>query len=73
MNLQQTQELWKKLTDREIEIAQAAAAGSGIKQTAADLGISHKTVQNHRRKIIRKLTCGNMTRAVVIMKDGGLI
>lgn len=73
MEITFNQELWNKLTPREIEIVRAAADGFSIKRTAGDLGISHKTVQNHRRKIIWKLSCGNITNAVALMIRGGCI
>jgi len=66
-------ELWNKLTPREIEIVRAAADGYSIKGTASNLCISNKTVQNHRRKIIWKLSCGNITNAVALMIRGGCI
>lgn len=72
-NIQETQDVWKKLTPREIEIVKAAAEGSSIKRTADDLGISAKTVQNHRRRIIWKLSCGNITNAVSTLIRTGVI
>jgi DNA-binding NarL/FixJ family response regulator len=72
-NIQQTHDIWSKLTPREVEIVRAAAAGASIKQTAADLGISHFTVQNHRRRVIWKLACGNITNAVGILLRAGII
>lgn len=72
-NIQFDQEIYKKLTPREIDIVRAAAGGASIKKTAGDLGISHKTVQNHRRRIIWKLSCGNITNAVALTIRGGII
>lgn len=72
-NIQFSEDLWKRLAPREIEIVKAAADGAGIKQTAALMGISRATVQNYRGRIIRKLSCRNMTHAVTILRRGGLI
>ncbi len=44
-----------KLTSREIEVLQLIAEGKPNKQTAADLGISIKTVEKHREHLMEKL------------------
>lgn len=72
-NIQFDQGTWKKLSPREIEIVQAAAGGASIKKTAEELGITKATVQNHRRRIIWKLSCGNITNAVALLIRGGII
>jgi len=43
------------LTDREKEIVRLLASGRSNKETAGALGISVKTVEKHRAKIMRKL------------------
>ena len=43
------------LTDREREILQLVAEGHSTKEIAAKLGISAKTVDNHRTNLMRKL------------------
>lgn len=43
------------LTYREREIVQLVAAGSSNKEVASTLGISVKTVETHRAKVMRKL------------------
>jgi len=43
------------LSKREREVFDAVASGKAIKVIAADLGISHKTVESHRTNIMRKL------------------
>jgi DNA-binding NarL/FixJ family response regulator len=45
----------EKLTDRELQILQLLGRGVGTKQIAADLCLSHKTIQTHRENIKRKL------------------
>lgn len=43
------------LTPREKEIMHLVAAGKTAKQIAVDLGLSHKTVQVHRARILEKM------------------
>ena len=43
------------LTSREVEILQLIAEGKANKQTAAELGISIKTVEKHRQHLMTKL------------------
>ena len=43
------------LTSREVEILQLIAEGKANKQTAAELGISIKTVEKHRQHLMMKL------------------
>jgi len=44
-----------KLTSREVEILQLIAEGKANKQTASELGISIKTVEKHRQRLMSKL------------------
>ena len=44
-----------RLTSREVEILQLIAEGKANKQTAAELGISIKTVEKHRQHLMSKL------------------
>lgn len=44
-----------RLTSREREVLQLIAEGLANKQTAAELGISIKTVEKHRQHLMRKL------------------
>jgi len=44
-----------KLTSREVEILQLIAEGMANKQSAAELGISIKTVEKHRQSLMNKL------------------
>ena len=45
----------KSLTTREREVLQAVAEGKSTKQIALDLGVSGKTVETHRRALMKKL------------------
>jgi DNA-binding NarL/FixJ family response regulator len=44
-----------RLTSREMEVLQLIAEGKANKQIAAELGISIKTVEKHREKVMSKL------------------
>lgn len=44
-----------RLTDREIEVIQLLAAGRSNKEAAADLGVSPRTIESHRNRIMKRL------------------
>ena len=44
-----------RLSSREVEVLQLVAEGKANKQTAAELGISTKTVEKHREHLMEKL------------------
>jgi DNA-binding NarL/FixJ family response regulator len=44
-----------KLSSREVEVLQLVAEGKANKETAAELGISIKTVEKHRERAMQKL------------------
>jgi len=44
-----------RLTRREFEVFLSIAAGKSVSQIAGELGISVKTVSNHRMHILQKL------------------
>lgn len=48
-----------ELTDREVEILRYVAMGMTAKEIAADLVLSHRTVQNHVQNILGKLHLHN--------------
>ena len=52
------------LSRREAEILASIAAGSAVKQTARELGISPKTVENLQGRLFRKLGARNRAQAV---------
>jgi len=72
-NIQFDQEIYKRISPREIEVAKAASRGMGQKGTGEVLGITKNTVQNHRRSLLRKLGCKNITEVVTTLKDAGII
>jgi DNA-binding NarL/FixJ family response regulator len=52
------------LSRREGEILRSIADGKAVKQTARDLGIAPKTVENLQARLFRKLTARNRAQAV---------
>jgi DNA-binding NarL/FixJ family response regulator len=48
-----------ELTSREMEVLQLVAEGNANKQTAAEIGISTKTVEKHREHLMQKLGIHN--------------
>jgi FixJ family two-component response regulator len=51
-----------RLTPREKQIARLLSAGESVKHIAHCLGISPKTVENHRAKVLEKLEVDNPTQ-----------
>lgn len=43
------------LTQRELEVIQLIASGKSNKEAAADLGVSPRTVESHRNRIMKRL------------------
>lgn len=63
-NIQNTQDTWKKVTPREIEIIRAISDGKSTKEIADALGITVNTVEVHRHAIIKKTGCRNSVHVV---------
>lgn len=72
-NIQFDQDIHKRISPRQTQIAQLAAQGMGIKETASVLKISCSTVQNYRRILFEKLRCSTMVEAVSILTKAGII
>jgi DNA-binding NarL/FixJ family response regulator len=62
-----------RLTEREMEVLRATAAGQPNKTIAGNLTISPQTVQVHLRNIYLKLGVGNRSEAVAYAIRHGLI
>jgi DNA-binding NarL/FixJ family response regulator len=60
----QAQRTFGNLTDREREVLALVARGLAGKQVARQLGISPKTVEQHKSRIFSKLGVSNQTAAV---------
>jgi two-component system, NarL family, response regulator NreC len=52
------------LSARELQVLQLMAAGASSKVIARDLGVSYKTIYNHRANIMAKLCVHNCVQAV---------
>ena len=61
------------LSRRESEIVASIAEGKAVKQTARDLGISAKTVENLQGRLFRKLGVRNRAQAVARAHGLGLL
>lgn len=63
----------RRLTDRQLEILVMAARGRTNRRIGEALGVSERTIRNHMRTILRKLTSSDRTQAVVIAIERGWI
>lgn len=61
------------LTEREREVMALAAAGQSNKEIARRLGISHRTVEIHRARVMHKVSAANLLELSRIAKACGLI
>jgi DNA-binding NarL/FixJ family response regulator len=61
------------LTDRELDVLRAVAAGNSNKIVADRLNISEETVKTHMRTILSKLSANDRTHAVTIALKRGII
>ncbi len=62
-----------RLSTREIQILRCIALGMSAGETSHQLGISPKTVENHKRRIFTKLGVQNQSHAVAIATRAGLL
>jgi RNA polymerase sigma factor (sigma-70 family) len=58
--VQRLRYLFGQLTPREREVMALATQGMANKVIAAQLGISPRTVENHRARVMEKLEVGNI-------------
>lgn len=61
------------LTDRQLSILVMVARGRTNRQIGEVLGVSERTIRNHMRTILRKLSSSDRTQAVVIAIEHGWI
>lgn len=61
------------LTDRELEIMALICAGHSVREVAGTLGISPRTVENHKRRIYDKLGVHSQSQAVAQAAQLGLV
>jgi FixJ family two-component response regulator len=64
-----------KLTPREFEVMQCVIKGNLNKVTAYELGISSKTVELHRAKIMEKMQAKSLAQlvAMVLIHEGNIV
>jgi two-component system, NarL family, response regulator DegU len=61
------------VTDRQLEILVNVARGRTNRQIGEALGISERTVRNHMRAILKRLSSTDRTHAVVLAIGNGWI
>ncbi len=61
------------LTSREVEVLQLIAEGKANKETAAELGISIKTVEKHRQALMEKLNIHDIASITRYAISAGII
>jgi len=61
------------LTAREREVLRAFGNGTSNKAVANELALSIRTVETHRANLVRKLGVDNLTQALFLAKDAGLL
>ena len=69
---QETISCLSKLTDREREVMVLAVQGRSNKEIASCLGISHRTVEIHKSKIMQKTGAVNLLDLARITRESGL-
>lgn len=67
------QSLLSTLTEREQEVMQLALNGQTNKKIAQQLGISHRTVEIHKARLMQKTGAGNLLELARIAQEAGLI
>jgi DNA-binding NarL/FixJ family response regulator len=72
--LSENRSLWPvELTPRERDILLSIDLGHSVRQTARQLGISARTVENHQSRLFRKLGVRNRAEALAVAHGLGLI
>lgn len=61
------------LTARELDVLHLVGAGNTIREVSHALGISPKTVENHKQRIFAKLGVQNQAHAVAVAMRAGLL
>jgi two-component system response regulator NreC len=61
------------LTARELDVLQHVVSGQTNKETAAVLGISHRTVETHRENILKKLGVRSVAELTRLALEMGLV
>lgn len=61
------------LSRREVEVLKAISIGATTRRVASAIGISPKTVENHKQRIFSKLGVQNQAHAVAVATRQGLL
>ena len=61
---------FERLTQREREILEFISAGHQNREIAAQLGISARTVEVHKARIMAKLECDSLAELIRIHRGG---
>jgi DNA-binding NarL/FixJ family response regulator len=64
---------WTPLTERQREVLVHVARGMTNREIGSAMGISERTVRNHMRAILRRLSSPDRTHAVVVAIGHGWI
>lgn len=64
---------WAPLTERQREVLVHVARGMTNREIGSAMGISERTVRNHMRAILRRLSSPDRTHAVVVAIGHGWI
>lgn len=59
----------RQLTDRERQVLEHVVAGKSNKEIASLLGVSYRTIENHRARAIRKMGAESIVELVRMMLD----
>lgn len=70
--IQRTRSLLAELTEREREVMMLAVLGHPNKEIARRLGISHRTVEIHKAKIMHKTGAVNLLDLARLVQESGL-
>jgi two-component system response regulator FixJ len=62
----------RMLSARELEVLRGLATGKASKVVAYELGLSVRTIDMHRARIVKKLKVANIGAALVMAKDAAL-
>jgi two-component system nitrate/nitrite response regulator NarL len=71
--LEQTETASTPLTDRELEVIRLIEREFSNKQIAAQLGISERTVETHRKNILRKTKTNNVIGLIKYIYEHKLV